>query len=110
MPTVLVSSNSPNQIDLKYEVDEGKIIFDELERQGLVLPHGCLAGSCGSCRIEILQGAQNLSVAGAVESDTVLAIIKNYNDTGRGDLVSNKNVRLSCRAKVLGDIKIKILT
>jgi ferredoxin len=100
MPTVLVQAKSPNESDQKFEVEQGKILFDELERQGLVLPHGCLAGSCGSCRIEILEGASNLSVMGAVETDTVESIKKT---------VVNKNIRLSCRAKVLGDIKIAVL-
>ena len=44
MPTVLVQAKSPNESDQKFEVEQGKILFDELERQGLVLPHGCLAG------------------------------------------------------------------
>lgn len=109
MPTVLVKSLMPNENDQKKEVHEGKILFDELELQGLVLPHGCLAGSCGSCRIEILEGAENLSPSGAVETDTVESIKKNYCDTGRSHLVANKEIRLSCRAKVLGDIKIMVL-
>lgn len=109
MPTVSVASETPNDEDRKFEVAEGKILFDELERQGFVLPHGCLAGSCGSCRIEILEGAQNLSNLGAVEQDTVEAVKKNYCDNGRSDLVVNKNIRLSCRAKVLGDIRIAVL-
>lgn len=102
MPTVLVSSGLPNEEDQKFHVLEGKIVFDELERLGLLLPHGCLAGSCGSCRIEILEGAENLSPLGAVETDTVDAI-------NRSAGVVNKNIRLSCRAKIYGDIKIAIL-
>lgn len=102
MPTVLVSSGLPNEEDQKFQVLEGKIVFDELERLGLLLPHGCLAGSCGSCRIEILEGAENLSPLGAVETDTVEAI-------NRSASVVNKNIRLSCRAKIYGDIKIAVL-
>lgn len=109
MPTVLVKAFTPNEKDQKFEVDQGKILFDELERQGLLLPHGCLAGSCGSCRIEILEGAENLSPLGAVETDTVESIKNTYCETNRAELVVNKNIRLSCRAKVLGDIKIAIL-
>lgn len=101
MPTVLVKPLSPNEKELKFEVEAGKVLFDELERQGLTLPHGCLAGSCGSCRIEILEGAENLSNAGAVESDTISHIQTNY--------PLNKIIRLSCRAKVNGDITICVL-
>lgn len=100
MPTVLVKASSPSEKDQKFEVTEGKILFDELERQGLLLPHGCLAGSCGSCRIEVLEGAENLSKPGPVESDTIAQLKQDSS-------VLNKIViRLSCRAKVLGDIKI----
>lgn len=102
MPTVLVKAKSPNENDQKFEVEEGHILFDELERQGLSLPHGCLAGSCGSCRIEILEGAENLSKPGAVETDTIHHIEQNYSGL-------NKIIRLSCRAKVLGDVKITVL-
>lgn len=102
MPTVLVKAISPNENDKSYEVKEGQLLFDQLEQLGCVLPHGCLAGSCGSCRIEILEGAENLSIAGAVESDTIAAIEKNYAGL-------NKKIRLSCRAKVLGNITITIL-
>ncbi|MDD4973685.1 MAG: 2Fe-2S iron-sulfur cluster-binding protein [Bacteriovorax sp.] len=109
MPTVLVQAKSPNENEQKFEVEQGQIIFDELERQGLVLPHGCLAGSCGSCRIEILEGAEKLSPLGAVEADTIDSIKKTYCETDRAELVINKNIRLSCRAKVLGDIKISVL-
>lgn len=109
MPTVLVISKTPNEKEQKFEVQEGKILFDELDSQGFSLPHGCLAGSCGSCRIEILEGAENLSPLGAVETDTVEAIRRNYCDTNRSVAVVNKNIRLSCRAKVLGDIVITVL-
>ncbi|MFA6236946.1 MAG: 2Fe-2S iron-sulfur cluster-binding protein [Bacteriovorax sp.] len=109
MPTVLVIPKLPNEKEQKFEVHEGKILFDELDRQGLSLPHGCLAGSCGSCRIEILEGTENLSPLGAVETDTVEAIKRNYCESSQSKEVINKNIRLSCRAKVLGDIKITVL-
>jgi ferredoxin len=101
MPTVLVKMASPNEKVMKFEVVEGKILFDELERLGLLLPHGCLAGSCGSCRIEILEGAQNLSEPGVVETDTIHHIKETCG--------VNKILRLSCRAKVMGDITIGLL-
>lgn len=101
MPTVSVANDKlNNKEDLKFEVNEGQILFDELERQDHILPHGCLAGSCGSCRIEIIEGAENLSPQGAVETDTINSIKGNH---------PGKTIRLSCRAKVLGNIKIKTL-
>ena len=101
MPTVLIHPSLPNENEIKFEVNKDHILFDELERQGHSLPHGCLSGSCGSCRLEILEGAQNLSKMGPVEADTVQMIQKNYS--------ADMTIRLSCRAKVLGDIKIRII-
>ena len=101
MPTVLVHLNSTNENNpsetREYKVNLSQILYDELERQGLQLPHGCLAGSCGSCRIHVIKGIENLSPMGPVETDTVESIKGSY---------PGKTVRLSCRAKVLGDIEI----
>ena len=116
MPTVLVSylaaknpdKNPDERLEQKIELGVGQIIFDGLEDQGIILPHGCLAGSCGSCRIEILEGAENLSEPGYVEKNTIDAIKKNADETNQGGLDANKNIRLSCRAKVFGPIKIAV--
>jgi ferredoxin len=98
MPVVsIVSSPHFDKREL-VEVQSGKILYDELEAHGLILPHGCLAGSCGSCRIEIIEGAENLAPPGAVEMDTIESLKKNYPE--------NKVIRLSCRAKVLGNVTI----
>lgn len=101
MPTVLVNLKSSNENESNksqlYKVNLNQILYDELERQGLVLPHGCLAGSCGSCRIHVDKGIENLSPMGVVETDTVESIKNSY---------PGKTVRLSCRAKVLGDVEI----
>jgi ferredoxin len=101
MPTVLVNLKSSNENESEssqlYKVNLNQILYDELERQGLALPHGCLAGSCGSCRIHVDKGIENLSPMGVVENDTVDSIKSSY---------PGKNVRLSCRAKVLGDVEI----
>ncbi len=88
MPTVLINSK-------KYNVNPNQTIFDELEKQGLQLPHGCLAGSCGACKVEIIAGAENLSTPSAVELDTISSLKD-----------GNKIIRLSCRAKITGDVEI----
>lgn len=101
MPTVLVHFGSANEAEKtesrEFIVDKNLTIFDQLESQGLKLPHGCLAGSCGSCRIQVINGSENLSKMSAVEADTVSHIQEQY---------PGKCVRLSCRAKILGDVEI----
>ncbi len=102
MPTVLVKSSSPLETDKSFEIFEGETIFEGLERLGHILPHGCLAGSCGACRIEVIAGNENLKIPGAVEGDTIAHI---KNQLARSEV----NVRLACRAKIIGDVEIKKL-
>ena len=101
MPTVLVHLDFPNEKEekgpIEYKVNVNQILYDELDRQGLQLPHGCLAGPCGSCRIHVIKGIENLSPMGVVEADTVQHLQSEY---------PGKTIRLACRAKVLGDIEI----
>lgn len=101
MPTVLVKALTPNEKDQSFAVNSEGLIYDELENQGCILPHGCLAGSCGSCRIEMISGAENLSVPSRVEQNTIDALSSSH---------PNKVIRLACRARVLGDIEIAVLT
>lgn len=100
MPTVSVLFN--NQ-EFKFECQEEDTLYNLCEKNGLKLPHGCLAGSCGSCKCEVIEGLDKLKKASVIESDTIASIKKN------NPQVANLNIRLSCRAKVLGDVTIKPL-
>ena len=104
MPTVSIKSKS-----LEFEVQDGSIIFDALDKQGHELPHGCLAGSCGACRIKIVEGSDNLSEMSQIESNTVDAIITNYRRIHGSDYLREDTIRLSCRAKVKGYISIETI-
>lgn len=87
--------------DKSFEVKTDEIIYNALSDQGEELPHGCLAGSCGACRIEVLAGKENLHPPGAIEQNTIEAIKLDLK------LPENIEIRLSCRAKVIGDVSIK---
>ncbi|MFG1493347.1 2Fe-2S iron-sulfur cluster-binding protein [Halobacteriovorax sp. GFR7] len=87
----------------EFTIEEGQTIFDAIQDQGLTLPHGCLSGSCGSCRIQIIEGAENLQKPGIIEENTIEAIAPEHKEVSEG------NIRLACRAKVTGDIKFSIL-
>jgi ferredoxin len=93
--------------NIELEVNEGEILYDALYDRGTELPHGCLSGSCGACRVEVLEGANNLVPAGLIEQNTIEAVCDEFVQTRGEDFIKNKTVRLSCRAKVLGDITIK---
>lgn len=80
-----------------FEVNSTQVIYDNLEAQGKILPHGCLAGSCGACRIEVLEGLEFLSPAGAIETDTIQHLKSTHPQ------LADKNIRLSCRSKLLSN-------
>jgi len=104
MPKV---SLEENQSCKDFEVEEEEIIYHGLDRQGTQLPHGCLAGSCGSCRILVLEGQENLRPPGHIESDTIRHLKEEYENKEGKEFLENKTLRLSCRAKIKkGSIKI----
>lgn len=83
------------------ETEGGDTLFDELSAKGVIWPHGCLAGACGACRTVIVEGAENLSPPSAVEADTIARIREGLSEEKK--LVP---LRMACRAKVKGDVKI----
>lgn len=80
-----------------FDLNEGEVIYDGLLERDLKLPHGCLSGSCGACKIEVLQGEENLKPPSAVEEDTINSLKQELDKPAA-------KIRLACRAKVTGDI------
>lgn len=87
-----------------FEIPQDSIIHDALDTLGCSLPHGCLAGSCGACRIEVLN-PEALHPATAVEQNTIDALNEERVRSGLAPL----KIRLSCRAKIKEDVKIKLI-
>jgi ferredoxin len=102
MPTVSIKSRS-----LTVEVSEGEILYDSLSDRGEELPHGCLSGSCGACRIEVIKGQENLSPPGVIEKNTIEALKEEFLKTKGQTFVESTEIRLACRAKVLADVMIE---
>ncbi len=68
--------------------NENEAFLDVAERHGLKLPHGCRAGSCGVCRVQIKGDLSALLPRGIVEEDTA----SRCHDP--------ENIRLACQLKV----------
>ncbi len=105
MPTVLVVQNSEfskKNTVFKTESIDNQTLFDCLEDAGYSLPFGCLAGSCGACRVEVIEGKEFLKNPGEVETDTINMIAKNHPN------IAKENIRLSCRAKIAKSGNISI--
>lgn len=114
MPTVSVVNlnrdlSEIDQSERSFDIEEGAVIFDALDDQGETLPHGCLSGSCGSCRIYVLEGEENLSSASVVEKDTTDSLRQTL-ETVIGEVIHSANLRLSCRARLQkGKVKIGVM-
>ncbi len=93
----------------KFEVNDGELLWDGLERLGTTLPAGCLSGSCGTCRINIIEGKDSLAPKGAVESETVEHLKNQYKEKYGEEFLNKKNIRLACRARVKGNLKFESL-
>jgi ferredoxin len=89
-----------------YEIPADAVLYNALSDLGCELPHGCLAGSCGACRIHVVTGLEQLSAPGAIEKNTIEAIQLEYRASRGEEFVAGLNIRLSCRAKVHGDVTI----
>jgi ferredoxin len=104
MPTVSIDGQ-----ERTYSVESGSNLLDSLNKQNASLPAGCLAGSCGACRLIIVRGPHNLSEPDQMEKDTIESIKVNYRRMYGPEHLKTENVRLGCRAIVNGDVMIKLL-
>ncbi len=93
--------------DKLFDVNDGEILYDSLYDRGYELPHGCLSGSCGACRIEVIEGKENLLPPGIIENNTIEALRDEFRNVHGEEFVKNKEIRLSCRAKVKGDVTVR---
>lgn len=109
MPTVLVKNLINHNEEQSFELENDEIIYEGLERQGISLPHGCLSGSCGACRIIIEEGNENMKVPSVIETDTINHIKNNLAQKTGDQSYLTKNIRLSCRARISGNVTINKL-
>jgi ferredoxin len=93
--------------DKIFEVNDGEILYDSLCDRGYELPHGCLSGSCGACRVEVVAGQENLLAPGIIEKNTIESLKDEFQKIHGVDFIRGKEIRLSCRAKVTGNVSIR---
>lgn len=74
---------------IEHDIPDGQPIDAACEGAGI--PFSCNSGVCGTCQIEIQEGAENLSELNKEEED----------------LGMDRNNRLSCQCKILqGTVKV----
>ena len=76
--------------DLEFELADDSSLQQTCEGAGI--PFGCTEGICGTCRVEVTEGSENLSPRTQEEDDMGLAA----------------NERLACQCKIKsGTVKMK---
>ena len=79
-----------------FEVEEGTTILLAAVRNGLQLPHDCTEAICGTDRVKVIAGKENLTEKGDNEELTL------------GIMNADSDDRLACVARILGDVVVKI--
>ena len=74
----------------EYDLSDGAALAEICEKSGV--PFSCNSGVCGTCQIEVLEGAENLNELNQEEKD----------------LAMDENHRLGCQCKIIsGIVKVK---
>lgn len=81
---------------LVVEVEKGATIQDIVGHCKATLPFGCRMGSCGTCRVVVEEGMENLNPKTEMEHE----LFENFTSVMDSE-------RLGCQLKVLGDVKIR---
>ena len=83
--------------DLLVEAPEGTALREIAEATGADITFGCGSGSCGTCRVRVVEGQENCSEPGREEKDFLRA------------LEAPADHRLACQVCVNGDLEIEYL-
>lgn len=77
------------------DIQEGTPLLEAVSNIPASIPYGCRRGSCGTCRVEIMEGAENLNPQTDAEKSFFLQCAH----------VAD-NERLACQVTVHGDVTV----
>lgn len=80
--------------DLEVEVPQGAKLSDVVEAAGADVTFGCKSGTCGTCRVRVVEGLERLSPPTPEERDFL------------SSLEASPNERLGCQFCIMGDVSI----
>lgn len=90
MPKITFLSNGQT-----IEVPEGTMFLEACQEHAAPHDFGCTVGSCGTCRLEVVEGSDNVQPASDEERETVEMC------------TDHDGARLGCQLKVTGDISVR---
>jgi ferredoxin len=88
----VIFSNNGEEV----QAEEGAELKDITREKGWPIAYGCEDGACGTCIVEVEEGAENLGEMSDMEKQTLEVMMMN-----------DGQHRLACQCKVKGDVKIK---
>lgn len=92
MPTIIFEP-----LGLRIECEEGETAFSAARRANVPIPTACVGrGSCGLCRVKVVGG------------EDMLSPINNKERRHLGNTYFITKLRLSCQAKVSGDVVLQL--
>ena len=91
MPTLFFEGNVFGG-DLEVQVPDGGPLVDVCDDASAPVPFSCRSATCGTCRIEVVEGWENLSPP--TPDETYKELEEPY--------------RLSCQTMLLGDATVKV--
>jgi ferredoxin len=75
------------------EVQKSVSLLEHIENAALRSPFGCRVGTCGTCVVEVLKGAELLEPASSMEEDTLGRIAQMLG------VLERSRLRLACRTE-----------
>lgn len=91
MPKLLIDNTKKS-----FEAEEGQTLMKALLEKQVPVASSCGGeGVCGKCRIQVLEGIENLSSKTELE----LSLQKKYH--------LKENERISCQSRICGDLKLR---
>lgn len=81
--------------DLQVDVEVGANMKEVAQAEGASIPFGCEQGICGTCLINVPEGADNLSDPTDQEKETLEA------------MGAEPEQRLACQCQVEGDVTVE---
>ena len=76
------------------ECEDGASFLELCQDNGAPHEFGCTVGSCGTCRVVLTEGAQNVDPVTDDEKETV-------------EMCTDEDARLGCQLTVNGDISVR---
>ena len=94
MPTLKITNDKS-----EYQIEKGTSLLEFCQDNNTVVPFGCCAGACGTCRVTVIENPENLSTIDEDEKSFLEDFV----------VGSGPNDRLACQCEILGDVTIEVV-